>query len=318
MLAIRVLVGAIVLVLPLLAGCASAPRERAEERPAPAPRAVPLVRGHDGAAASWEELVSAASGADVVLIGENHGHELGLAVAAALWRDVLERSPEAALALEFFERDEQAALDDYLTGLTDEPAFRAAARRTPSNYPPAHRDMVEAARHAGRPVIASNAPRRYVRAARLEGFERLAGLTAEQRRLFRIPDALPEGRYREEFERMMGAMAAGHGGDGGHGAADDAQRAMVEGLLRAQSVWDWSMAESIARALEGGSRPVVQVVGRFHVDFDGGLVQALRAMRPDARVLVLSVVDELPDGRGEADRGRGAFIAYVGPSASPE
>ena len=57
---------------------------------------------------------------DVVIIGEMHGHGRGLAVAAALWDDLLARGTgNPALSMEFFERDHQVHIDDYLADLAE-------------------------------------------------------------------------------------------------------------------------------------------------------------------------------------------------------
>lgn len=289
-------------------GCSAGPTPVNEAASA---RNIAIFSGRDGSARPWVAMVEAARRSDVVIVGETHGHPDGLAAAAALWDDIVAAEPSAALSLEFFERDTQAALDDYRLRLTDEEAFRQASRRTAGNYPDGHRQMVERARSAGRPVIAANAPRPYVRLARRGGFEALEGLTPEQKRLFRVPDALPGGRYRDEFMRMMTedpSMA--------HGPTDaDQRRRDAEAMFRAQSLWDWTMAESVARGLEAGYRPVVHVVGRFHSDFSGGLVQALRALRPDVAIVTLSVLPESSATLREEDRGRADFVIYAGPDA---
>lgn len=309
-----------------LAGACSGPHSTASTQKTVSPvlvtgapaRAVPVVHGADGRAATWDELVSAAASADVVILGENHGHALGLSVAAAVWEDVLARSPRtdrAALAMEFIERDEQAHLDDYLTGVVDEAAFVKATGRTDSNYPPGHRAMVEAARARGRPVIAANAPRVYVRLARTEGFEKLATLTDEQRRLFVAPrpDQLPPpgSKYRDDFNNVMGLTSAAEA------EAQPERAAAIDAMFRAQSVWDWTMADSVARAVAAGDAPVVLVVGRFHSDFDGGLVQALRTLRPGVSIVTISFVDSAPGQPvRDEDRGRAGFVVYVGEAKS--
>lgn len=307
----------------LLAGCAApGPHAPAASQPASAdPRSPKVFRGATGAPVKWEELLNAAADADAVLIGENHGHPLGLAFAAALWTDLLPRCPRAALALEFFERDDQSRIDDYLAGLSDEETFRKRTGRMAPNYPDGHRRMVEAAKAAGRPVYAANAPRPYVRTARKESYERLARLTAEQRRLFRLPEAEPQGRYREEFNKVMGAMFNDptHGGSAvaGQPARSEADVAReLDATFRSQSLWDWTMADTVAAAGVAGNRPTVLVVGRFHIDQDGGLAQALRRLRPEARVVTISVVNAWADALREEDRDRGGFVVYVGPEGA--
>jgi uncharacterized iron-regulated protein len=309
------MLGRVLAVLALAAACSGCAAVRPAAGAAePDPRGVLVFSGEDGVFIGWDELVSAAAERDVVIVGENHGHALGLAAAAALWEDVLAFADDAALSLEFFGRDDQSRLDDYLAGLNDEAAFRRRTGRVAGNYPAQHHQMVEAAKAAGRPVHASNAPRTAVRVASRSGFEALEGLTAEQRRLFRVPDALPEGRYRDEFEDLMrDSFAAAHGVE----VEDpEAQERMVQGMLRAQSLWDWTMAESIARALEAGQRPVVHIVGRFHSDFGGGLVQALERLSPGARVMTISMVPMWSDSLREEDAGRATVVVYVGPGAN--
>lgn len=309
-------VGAVV--LSSLSGCASSSREAVSGGVAPKvvavtpgdldrARAAP-VRAGDGRPVSWSELVSACAGADAVLVGERHGFVPGLNAAAALWADLLAASPRAALALEFWERDRQNALDDYLTGVTDEAGLLKAAGLTGNNaalsYPAGHRAMVDAAKAAGRPVIAANAPRRYVRMARLDGYERLGALLPAQRAMFRIPDRLATGRYRDDFERIMGAKP---------------EQPEHEAMFRSQQVWDWTMAQSVASNVEAGNTPTLLVVGAFHIEHNGGLVQALRELRQGAKIVTVSFVSaaelnpDKPDPRAAPEDGtpRADFVVVL-------
>lgn len=280
----------------------------------PTTLAVSIFRG-DGSSASSLDVLDACVDGDVVVIGETHGHEVGLGFAAEVFEGVLQSRPNAALSMEFYDRDQQVALDDYLLGVIDDEGFKEAARRTAGNDPAGHRRMLEAARTAGVPVVAANAPRRYVTLARTEGYERLRGLSEEQRRLFVIPWRMPDGRYREEFFGLMGGMF----GDGSHGEeVPEAERsARIEAIFRSQSLWDATMASAIADAM-ARSRPVVHVVGRFHSDFahvaGGGTVQLLRDLRPGARIVTLSVIDageEVVGALREEDRDRADFVVYA-------
>lgn len=301
---------------------------------------LPTFRG-DGTPATFDEVVARAIDAEVVLIGENHGHPVGLPWAAMLFDRVLEGAPAAGLSLEFFERDDQSRVDDYLRGLSDEPTFRKRTERTEKSYPDGHRRMVEAAKAKGRPVIASNAPWQMTRYLRGKDYDALRALTPEQQRLFRIPDELPTGKYRDDFNAIMrssveneavhrqaAGSAAGSGGSSASGSSGSAEanskqpiaeeqvQAMLAARFRTQSLWDWTMGESVVRAVGEGARPVVQVIGRFHSDFAGGTAQAIQKMRPGTRVLIISVVDEASPTFREDDRGRGDVVVYVG--ASPE
>lgn len=319
-------VGLVALVMSGLVAQGCAGRRTHEARLAtgvltPTELAVSIFRG-DGRPADSIEVLDACADADVVVIGETHGHEVGLAFAAEVFEGVLQSSPRAALSMEFYERDRQVALDDYLRGVIDGETFRASSGRTEGNDPAGHRRMLESARSAGVPVIAANAPRRYVTLARMEGYERLRGLSEEQRRLFVIPWRMPDGRYREDFFALMSGMF----GDGSHGEEiPEAERASrVEAIFRSQSLWDATMASAIADAMER-ARPVVHVVGRFHSDFahagGGGTVQLLRDVKPRARIVTLSVIDagmERVSALRDEDRDRADFVVYAQGRASDE
>ena len=74
----------------------------------------------------------------------------------------------------------------------------------------------------------------------------------------------------------------------------------IDDSFRAQLVWDATMADSIARVRPNRESKVVHLVGQFHSDFEGGLVQALRHQAPATRVLVISMQDG--DGRAHPSR----------------
>lgn len=272
-------------------------------------RSVEILRGDGTGPVSWDEVAREMAGADVVLFGEVHNHELGNAVAQELFEDVLMYNPRSVLSMEFFERDDQVAVDDYLSGVTDLEGFTKAADRSETNYPYAHRRMVDAAKEAGRPVIASNAARRYVKIARTDGFDRLRSLGEAQQRMFVVPDGIAEGAYKDRFVEAMGGMAS-------HGGED-----MINGFLRSQSVWDATMGQSIVDGLGEGS-PIAHVVGFFHVQFGSepggsGLIDEIRAramkdLGRDVKIVTLITIPAAHDVLEDEDMGIAEFVVYVG------
>jgi uncharacterized iron-regulated protein len=306
------------------------------------PRLLKMFDGHTGEPIAWPDLVEAASNADVVIIGEQHGHPVGLPFAAALWEDVAAREDAAALSMEFFERQHQYALDAYLTDLIDADRFKKESDRTDSSYPPGHRQMIESAKAWGKPVYAANAPRIYSTAARKKGFDTLREIDGEQARMFELPAEVLDGPYRDAFFDVMGSMLShsGRPGGGGPPAAEqageqpeeeltpeelaereaeeqkkkDELNEKIEGYFRAQLVWDATMSGTIIRALTAGRHPVVHVVGQFHVDHDGGTLRMVRARRPDATVYTVSVADAWSDELTEDDKDKADCVVYVGPA----
>ena len=293
----------------LLTGCTTQTREEkaqvARDSLRNEARSVTILHGDGSGTAAWSDVIAKMSDADVVLMGEVHSHDLGNAVQQEMFEDILTANPNTALSMEFYERDDQLEIDDYLTGVTNREAFDKATFRTKGNYPPAHVRMIDAAKEASRPVIASNAPRRYVKLARTDGFERLSELNPAQRALVEIPDATPQGAYRDRFIEAMGGMAT-HGGE-----------EMIEGFLRSQTVWDATMAQSIIDAMNPQG-PVVHIVGYFHAQFpfelgSSGLVDQLRSRR--SRTLNIVTCITLPasqDELQEEDLNIADFVVYVG------
>lgn len=293
----------------LLTGCSTQTREEQtqalRDSTRTAARGVTILAGDGSGTVSWSDAVAKMASADVVLMGEVHSHELGNAVQQEMFEDILTANPRAVLSMEFYERDEQVALDDYLAGITDREAFEKAADRNPGNNPWAHARMIDASKEAGRPVVASNAPRRYVRLARSEGYERLGQLNENQRALVEIPASVPDGAYRDRFVDAMGGMAS-------HGGED-----MINGFLRSQTVWDATMAQSIVDAFAYGT-PVVHVVGFFHAQFpfeagSSGLVDQLR-QRSDRPLNIVTCIT-LPashEAIQDDDLNIADFVVYVG------
>ncbi len=244
-----------------------------------APASFLAAFGSTGGALGWQDVVGQLGRADVAYLGEYHDdratHELELATLQAL----AQSGRPVALSLEMFETDVQGVLDAYLAGSIDEAKFLAASRPWP-NYATDYRPMVEYARAAGLPVIASNVPRRLAAMVAKGGLSALAGLPDSERRWAHIPAACPADGYWEAFKKV-----AAHPGVP---AAD------VWKWYEAQCLKDETMARSIALALPG--RQVLHVNGAFHSDGALGVPPRVTKLRPAATRLVATVrpVESVP------------------------
>ena len=335
--------GAILLVL---SGCAGSVRV-VEPAPAVDVRAgLVIFRGDDGALVGWEEIMDAVAGADVIVLGEEHDDAVGHGFQLAVVEDVLQRWPDSAVSMEMFDRTEQAVVDDYLADFIDLETFQERTASTrwlklsrqyaageldrttfeqrmarlgwpewETNYQP----IVDTAKAAGVPVIAANTPWLvYMSVARRDGFGRLDDVTTAQRALFEVPDRIPDGAYRQRFWEVLAGRAEGEPAadvdvddddEGAHPGFDDET---ILGMFRGQLVMDATMAASIAETRRAGAEKVVHLVGHFHCDFEGGLVQELRYRDPDARILVITVLAEAETELRDEDSGRADFVVYTG------
>lgn len=285
----------------LLAGCASTgaggPATSPTEPPVPDPVSGVHYRVFtaSGARASLDDMVDAMATVDVVLVGEEHDDRIGHRLQAELLRRAFTRyggagpaelpdghpeipgtredSRPVVLSLEMFERDVQGVVEEYLRGVITEEHFRASARPW-EHYEADYRPLVEFARAHRLPVVAANAPRRYVNLVSREGREGLRRLSPEAlESLPPLPYPEPSEAYVAEWEALMGGM--------------DAHR-MPPSALDAQALWDATMAYWISQALEEWPDALVlHMAGSFHVQSRTGIPEALARYEPRVRILVV-------------------------------
>ncbi len=268
------------------------------------------VYDSQGNPSSLEAIVRTAGGADALLIGETHDDP----VVHALQLELLQRVFTAyhdrgvALSMEMFTRDVQMVVDEYLDGIITESAFRAASLPWP-NYATDYRPMVEFAKAHGLPVIAANAPRRYVNRVTRLGPQSLDALSAEAlRHVAPLPYAKASEAYAAEWNALMAEAMAGMAAarptpdstSRGNAAPSPQPTAAPSGqgpqhggmsyMLDSQSLWDATMAWSIAEhQMRNPGSLVVHVVGAFHVENYTGIPEHLVRYRPGSGQVVVTV-----------------------------
>ncbi len=263
---------------------------------APTPGPYVVLDG-DGQRVGLEVLCAALGDADVVFLGELHddstAHALELELLASAHVAAQAADRPLVLALEMAETDVQPVLDEYLAGFVRERDWLAAGRPW-GNYDSGYRPLVEFARAEGVPVVASNAPGRYVSlVSRREGTGVLDSV-ATARPWLPASVAPPSEALAAKFAELMGGMS--------HGAGPT-----VAGMLAAQNLRDATMAWRVAEALEAHPGAlVVHVNGSFHSDDRLGIPEHLARLAPEARTLVVSMRRET--GPESAEIGANDFV----------
>jgi len=260
---------------------------------------------------TWSELLFQIDKVDVVLLGELHDHAIGHAVQLAVIEDVFDKYPNSVLALEMLERDEQVLVDDYMEDVITADSFESLTHSTnwgaKNGWEVWYQPIIDAVKERGGEVLAANAPRRYVRLARTDGYERIKSLPPHRRSFIDLPEELSGGRYRQRFWEY-----ATHHDEGDEESAINVDVIDPDDSLlpvfRSQQAWDATMAQSVAGAMPSIDRKVILLVGQFHVEYDGGIVQELRRRAPKARVLVISIQRDLPE---EEWRGSPAIADFM-------
>jgi len=297
-----------------------------------------------GEPASIDDVVAEMGRHQVVFVGETHDDPTGHMLEAELLRRAYEAygapgSNDAAprpvaLSLEFFQRDVQPILDEYLAGLITEKAFRADSRPWP-RYETDYRSLIEFSKENGLMVIAANAPRRYATRVTMNGRESLNDLSPEAlASLAPMPYGQPSGEYRDQWIQIISevmeeeGMKCGlpipepeEGEDPVQARAPVGSHGNMGNQLHSQVLWDATMAYWISEYLaQEPDALVLHMVGGFHVERGTGTPEHVQAYRPGTSrmIVVLQPVEDIDTFEPAPDGEWGDFVIQTEESRTLE
>ena len=232
-----------------------------------------------GNPATIDQIIVAIGENEAIFLGEQHDDAVGHAVQMEIFKRAVAKymaDRKIALSLEMFERDVQIVLSEYLNGLITEPQFMSSSRPW-DNYKTDYRPLVELAKEKKLPVIAANAPRRYVNIVSRGGRNALNGLTKDAKKwIAPLPYGEPSDAYAKKFKELMGTSPEAQMG--------------IDKILASQSLWDATMANSVAKYLKDNKKPlVIHLNGAFHTEGRLGTVGHLLKYRAKTKVLVVTI-----------------------------
>jgi|CXWL01.1.fsa_nt_gi uncharacterized iron-regulated protein len=232
-----------------------------------------------GNPATLADILRAANASDAVFLGEQHDDAVGHAVQFEIFKQIVAANAterKVGLTLEMFERDVQVMIDEFLNGLIPENHFMLSTRPW-GNYKWDYKPLVDLAKEKKLPVIAANAPRRYVNMVSRNGREALNGLSKDAKKwLPPLPFAEPSAAYATKFKALMGPSPEAQMG--------------IDKILASQSLWDASMAYAVATFLKKNKKGLaVHLNGSFHTENRLGTVDHLLKYRSKTRVTVVTI-----------------------------
>lgn len=219
---------------------------------------------------SVDDVAGSMQNADVLFFGEEHNDSTCHVLERLFVEGIAKKyRGKAALSMEMFETDCQEVLNEYLDSLVREKNFVTEGRAW-HNYKD-YRPMIEYARSNKIPVIAANAPARYVNMVNRMGLASLDKLDKTAKAwLPPLPIDTATGAYYNKFIEIMG----------GHNAMGGMQ------MYQAQNLWDAAMGWSIAQfAKKHHGYKVFQVNGGFHSEEKLGAAAQLKKYAPKLRIL---------------------------------
>ena len=212
--------------------------------------------------------------ADIILYGEIHNnpiaHWLQLEVAQSI-----HSSKPLTIGAEMFERDNQAALTQYLTNEIDRKSLDSLVRLW-NNYSTDYEPLVEFAKSNYISVIATNVPRKYARIVFRGGFEALDTLPANEKQWI-APLPIPFDIELPGYKNMLTMM-----GDAAHSS---------ENLPKAQAIKDATMAFSILENFKKG-KTFLHLNGSYHSDNYEGILWYLKQDQPNLNYATISTVSQ--------------------------
>ena len=232
-----------------------------------------------GTPVAFDKLIASCGDADAVFLGEFHDDSVGHAFQLEVYQALVNRlstERKVILSLEMFERDVQVVLNEYLAGQITENHFMLSSRPW-GNYKTDYRPLVELAKEKRLPVVAANAPRRYVNMVSRGGRNALSGLSKEAKSsLAPLPYAEASPEYEKKFKALMGSSSEAMMG--------------LDNILSSQSLWDATMAYWIADSLKRNKGAlVVHLNGGFHTERRLGTVEHLAKYRTKAKAIVVNI-----------------------------
>jgi uncharacterized iron-regulated protein len=233
-----------------------------------------------GANLSFDTIVEQLRDKQVVYLGESHtryeDHLLQLRVVRALYN----QDPNLSIGMEMFPRTVQAVLDQYILEqtITEEEFLRQSHYLLKWNFDYRfYQPIINFARLNRIPVVALNLDKELVSKVYLESG--LDGL--DEKELAAIPDdldiSMPD--YRQRLSSVF-RMHSGHNNEQGK----------LNNFLQAQSLWDETMAESIASYLAANpTHRMAVIAGRGHVDKKNAIPPRVARRLPTKQAVILNV-----------------------------
>ena len=234
----------------------------------------------EGKVMSYNKMIRLLKKQDVVFFGEYHDnpvcHWLQLEVSKSL---ILERDSKIIFGAEFFERDNQLIIDEYLSGAIAYKHLKTEAKVW-DNFHTDYAPLLKYAKSVKAPFVATNVPRRYASMVARDGLEVLKLLPGQAKRLMMPLDFKVDTNLACYNNMLKSPM--------GHSMGMSPMN-----MVYAQAMKDATMAESIMRNSKLGYL-FLHFNGAYHTDYKEGIAYYLNVYnaRKPLDFLCISMVEQ--------------------------
>lgn len=226
---------------------------------------------------SSKNLIKELADYDVIFIGEHHDNSINHWLEKRLTEALFEKkNGQIILGAEMFERDNQQALNSYLTGKIEAKNLKDSVRLW-KNYETDYRPLVDFAKDKKLNFIATNVPRKYASQTSKQGIKSLEQLPESEKKLIaKLPiEVTLETPGYKEMKSLMG---------------DHVDEMKLMNFISAQAIKDATMAESIFNNLQS-AKTFIHYNGDYHSKQYGGIYWYLKKKDPNLKIAVISVFE---------------------------
>lgn len=186
-----------------------------------------------------------------------------------------ESGKKVVLGAEFFERDDQLNIDEWLAGKMRDNNFESEAKLW-KNYATDYKPLMLYAKTNRIPFVAYNIPRKYASLVSRQGLAGLDSLS-EQAKTYISPLPIEVDKTLPGYVGMKDMM---------HGSGMN-----PDYMIEAQAVKDATMAYSLFDYINKG-KTILHVNGSYHSNNYEGIVWYLKRKLPNVRILTINTVEQ--------------------------
>lgn len=228
-----------------------------------------------GKETSFESLAKKSGEVEIIFFGELHNNSMAHWLQLQLLKHLQQQGKDLVLAAEFFERDDQLTIDEWMVGKMSDKTFETEAKLW-NNYLTDYKPLLLFAKKNSIPFVGSNIPRKYASLVSREGLESLAKLS-EEAKSYIAPLPVTVDKSLPGYAGMRDMM---------HGSGMN-----LDFMIEAQAIKDATMAYSLEPFLSKG-KTILHVNGSYHSNNYEGILWYVWQKNPKVKILTINTIEQ--------------------------
>ncbi len=254
-----------------------------------------IYAANTGESISFDEMIRAMAESRFIYVGETHNSLPMHQIQAKIIQGLYDQDRDLAVGMEMYPVTQQEALNKWSLGILSEEEFvREGQWYVNWNFHFGfYRDVFRIIKKNAIPLYALNVPREIITTVRMKGWE---ALSEQEKEMVPKPD-LTHKDHRTLIRTIF------EGADLPHQMKGKGLEMAFEGLYRAQTAWDETMAYHARAALHKEKGKIVVLAGSGHLLYNLGI--NLRVYNKNQMPSKTVICVTIPEGKRSAEVSRG-------------